>query len=99
MTNVQRDFTAEKMSKGIEGPEKDLHLLKHLGWDKLDERAAFIKETPSGLYSGTDVEGTETIVFLTQGEGMDVWKPTHNGWYEVVYYDSKGNQEGTSYKR
>lgn len=57
-----------------------------------------VLEKDSGIYSATNEDGVEVMVFREKGHGFDVWTPTHNGWYEVVSYDENGNQECVTYK-
>lgn len=63
-------------------------------------RALFIAEVESCLYNGTNVDGEAVFVFQQQNVGMETWtihkkKPN---WFEVIHYDSFGDQEGITYK-
>lgn len=68
--------------------------------DTRESRYDFIRNNKSSIYSGTNEDGEEVIVFLQQNEGMEIWTKHHAKpmWYEVVYYDSEGWSEGVSYK-
>lgn len=69
-------------------------------FDTEEGRAEFIRTAESGLYTGKTDAGLEVRVFLDKGEGMKVYReqPTKKEWWEVVYYDADGYQEGVSYE-
>lgn len=74
--------------------------MDNLDFSKREIRAEFIKNTESGLYSGTNVDGEEVIVMLEKGKGMDVYtihkeKPR---WYEVIDYDETGERLSVRYE-
>lgn len=63
-------------------------------------RQKFIDYAESGIYSATTAEGEPVYVFLDKGKGMTV-KVQHKekpNWYECIYYDELGFQEGVSYE-
>ena len=63
-------------------------------------RQKFIEETPSGIYTGTNADDEHVEVYVDQGCGMTV-KTVHKekpNWFECVYYDEDGWQEGVSYE-
>ena len=53
----------------------------------------------SGLYSAVDADGNDIFIEREKGHGYNVWRPTHNGWYEVVEYDENGCQLSVSYSK
>ena len=68
--------------------------------DSRAERAKFIEDYESSIYTGKTTDGREVIIFLQQGEGMKVLYAQREkpNWWEVVYYDANGYQEGISYE-
>jgi len=51
-------------------------------------------------YAGTNVDGEEVMVFVSQGQGMKIMTKHHEKprWWEVVFYDADGFQEGIAYE-
>lgn len=69
-------------------------------FENLSNRKKFINEMNSGIYSGVTSEGEDIIILLDKGEGMEVKIRRLNkpNWYECIYYDENGFQEGISYE-
>lgn len=58
-----------------------------------------ILEKDSGMYSGTNKEGREVIVFREKGCGFTTMMETHDGWFECVDYNEEGIAEGVRYEK
>ena len=67
--------------------------MNNLNFVDRDERKAFIQNTESGLYHGTDTEGRPVVVGVDQGKGMSVKYLNTKGWYEGYTYDANGGHE------
>ena len=72
-------------------------MLKNM--DTQEGRKTFIQSMESGVYTGFDVDGGETIIMQEQGVGMEI-RTCHKGkenWYECVEIDKDGYPEGVKY--
>lgn len=58
--------------------------------DSPNSVAKLINETPDGLYSTVSESGENVLVYMAQGEGMDLHFYQHNGWVRVDTYDNDG---------
>ena len=68
--------------------------------DTAEQRKDFIQTTEPGVYTGLNVDDEEIMVLVDSKAGMIV-KTIHTAkpnWYEVVYYDEDGYQEGVTYE-
>lgn len=52
-----------------------------------------------GFYSARNSDGKMVKIERTKGHGWTVKTPTHDGWWEVVFYDEAGEQEGVTYEK
>lgn len=58
-----------------------------------------LKHLKSGLYFAKTEDGKDLIIGRQEGQGWEVSSPTHDGWYENVFYDEKGNVEAVTYSK
>lgn len=63
-----------------------------------EERKAFIKEYKSSIFEGRNQDGERVVIFLDNGEGMDVHTYQSNKWIRVNYYNKDGVMEGETFK-
>ena len=56
-----------------------------------------LQSLETGMYSATNEDGEDVIIFRQKGCGWKIQKHTHHDWYETVYYDEDGNQECVTY--
>ncbi|PGT90027.1 hypothetical protein [Bacillus thuringiensis] len=63
-----------------------------------EEIAKLIKSTESGMYSSHNEQGDEVVVFIQQGQGMDLHTYQSNGWIREDSYDETGLWEGDTFK-
>jgi len=51
----------------------------------------------TGFYSATNEDGKNVFIGRQEGHGWQISVPTHDGWYENIFYDEDGNVEAVTY--
>lgn len=64
------------------------------------ERAKFIANTASGIYTGETEDGEYCEVYLNQGDGMivKIQRKEKPEWLECIEYGKDGFQESVAYE-